>query len=744
MKNRAFAAFVSILVLAVLFSIFSMAVEPTASGKCGDNVYWSLSADGVLSLTGSGKMTNFKFASAPWMANAADVTAVTIADGIENIGDYSFQNCTKITEVILPQTAEAIGIGAFDSCSDLVSINIPAKVKTIGDEAFQNCYDLAEIDFAEGLEVVSTYAFRSCTSLTELTLPESVKTIGREAFSYCSNISTLSLPANLETLGEGAFKNCYKSLTELTLPEKLTALADEAFASCTALVTVTLPSSLSSFSDTAFAGCTSLEKFEISSENLNFKTVNGVLFNKSESVLLMYPAKQKSDSYTVPSGVTSISGSAFNGVLELSSLTLPSSLEALSAKSFIGADSLASVTVYPQNENLISENGVVYNSDKSTLILYPAGKTEMLFEIPASVGKIESNAFNNCENLKKIYFHGDLPEFGSGAFNGAASGIIFFYKNDKNGWSSSINVGGAEYTAESFNEVDYVIYSGSFGEGFSWSLDADGVLTVKGSGEMPSHNEREAPWYSCSSLISSAVVEEGITSIGMYNFFSCTMKSVSLPESLTHMATGAFSNCFDLESIHIPANVTEMGYAIFACPKLESITVAAGNTAFSSVDGVLYNKDKTELIRYPSGKKDTSVTLPETVRTITQLSFEYSKNLEALTLPAGLEMIEHSAFEDCSALKSLRFLGDAPSFGYDIFTRCPSDLTLYYRAGKSGWSAPSMDISGSVHNTAVFLPYDYNGDAKENVLDIIVLAKLVKSGSRTEAELISAACAILF
>jgi len=186
--------------------------------------------------------------------------------------------------------------------------------------------------------------------------------------------------------------------------------------------------------------------------------------------------------------------------------------------------------------------------------------------------------------------------------------------------------------------------SGTLGDNITWVFD-NGTLTVSGNGEMEDCTWG-APWLELSDPITKVIITKGVTSVGAGAFYCCTgLKTVVLPEGIKTIDDYAFSNCTALErvtfpgslksigfcaflnctslkSITIPSGVTEIGSGAFAyCTGLESINAAAGNGTYSSVNGVLFNKDKTELITYPAGKTDAAYAIPSGVITIEESAF---------------------------------------------------------------------------------------------------------------------------
>ena len=227
----------------------------------------------------------------------------------------------------------------------------------------------------------------------------------------------------------------------------------------------------------------------------------------------------------------------------------------------------------------------------------------------------------------------------------------------------------------------------------TWKYDtATKTLTISGKGEMPSYRYVEGtrllpttPWLAFKDELAHAIIEEGVTGISDYAFFELSeLVSVNLPKSLLKIEHDAFFNCKKLPALTIPAGVKEIkDEAFFMCSALAAITVDTANTAYTSVDGVLFDKEKVVLNFYPDAKPDkaysipvgakattsyafarasrlTSVTLPAGMLGVGLGAFAYCENLESVTLPDGFRFLNPYAFEACKNLKSITLLTKTP------------------------------------------------------------------------------------
>ncbi|MCH4201382.1 MAG: leucine-rich repeat domain-containing protein [Bacilli bacterium] len=196
-------------------------------------------------------------------------------------------------------------------------------------------------------------------------------------------------------------------------------------------------------------------------------------------------------------------------------------------------------------------------------------------------------------------------------------------------------------------------------------------------------------FYYCRSL-TSIVIPNSVTSIGYGAFWGCSsLTSVVIPDSVTSIGDYAFYYCSSLTSIVIPNSVTFIGdYAFYYCSSLTSINVNDDNSNYSSLDGVLYDKDKTTLINYPCAKLDNVFAIPNSVTSIGNSAFSSCTSLTSIVIPNSVTSIGDYAFYNCSSLTSIVIPNSVTSIGDYAFSYC-SSLTIYAEASSepSGWSS---------------------------------------------------------
>ena len=257
-------------------------------------------------------------------------------------------------------------------------------------------------DTINGLPVttIGASAFYSCASLTSVTIPNSVTSIGDSAFYYCTSLTNVTIPNSVISIGNYAFNACY-GLTSVTIPNSVTSLAMDALWDCPNLAAIT-----------------------VDALNLIYSSVDGVLFNKSRTILTECP-QGKGPSYTIPNGTTSIGEHAFYGCSSLTNVSIPNSVTSIGDYAFSYCISLTSITI---------RNGV---------------------------SNIGDYAFNYCPSLTGVYFAGNAPSLGGASVFSGDNNATVYYLPGTSGWGTTF---GGRPTALWFLPNPLILTSGpSFG-----------------------------------------------------------------------------------------------------------------------------------------------------------------------------------------------------------------------------------------------------------------------------------------
>ena len=280
---------------------------------------------------------------------------------------------------------------------------------------------------------------------------------------------------------------------------------------------------------------------------------------------------------------------------------------------------------------------------------------------------------------------------------------------------SSKHVRDAEYSSSAFfaaypmGESDYVpgmenqtpprpeepevpqIPSGTCGDNLTWKLE-DGVLTISGTGEMERWHEADSvPWAAYREQINSAVLEEGVTNIGLYAFYNCSnLTNVVIPDGVTHILDNSFQCCSSLTSVVIPDTVVRVGTCAFnECTSLTDVVIGSGLA-------------QIEVCTFSNCSSLKQIVIPDNITYISYLAFDYCTALEEVTIGANVEQIGFECFNGCESLKTVYFVGGAPEngIGMDAFGCVEADV--YYPRGDASWTADAMQNYGG---TLTWVPY---------------------------------------
>ena len=338
--------------------------EIPSTGKCGENVYYSLSDDGVLTISGSGDMDNSTF------SGNSSIKSVVIKNGVTSICDNAFYECVNLSSVIVSISVKSINSWAFSDCINLTSISLPDSVTSLGWGAFYGCTNLTNIIIPNSVTLISGDAFsgtkwlenkqkknplvvinntlidgKTCNG--DVIIPNSVTSIVSRAFYNCTNLTGIKIPNSITSIGNTAFYNCI-GLSSVILPDSVTSIGNDVFYGCTNLENITIPNSVTSIGGIAFYNTKWLEnkRKENSLVIVNNILIDGVTCN--ENVI-------------IPDFVTSISGSAFYSCTNLSSIAVPDSVTSIDFNTFYNCTNLKDVYYSGTEEEWkkvdIDENG---------------------------------------------------------------------------------------------------------------------------------------------------------------------------------------------------------------------------------------------------------------------------------------------------------------------------------------------------------------------------------------------------
>lgn len=382
---------------------------------------------------------------------------------------------------------------------------------------------------------------------------------------------------------------------------------------------------------------------------------------KGQATDLVIPSKI--DGYKV----ASIGDSAFYGYYTLTNITIPESVTSIRGAAFNYCYGLTNIKVDTKNDRYSDVDGVLFNKNKTEIICYPAGKESKSYVIPNSVTRIGESAFQYCDDLTSISIPYSVISIGKSAFYPCSS-LTDITVDLRNIVYSDIN--GVLFNKEGTQIIRYPEGRRNANYIIPYGVRSIGDRAFEG----------------CTFFPTSITIPEGVTSIGESAFDFCAfLTSINIPNSVISIGDKAFSACSALTNIIIPNSVTSVGNSVFmGCEALTNIQVDVGNACYSDIDGVLFNKDKTILIRYPEGKKEKNYIIPDGVTSIGNSAFYACDTLTSITIPNGVKNIDIWAFQACNSLTNITLPDSIASIEYGAFYLL-NIADVYYSGTKQQW-----------------------------------------------------------
>lgn len=233
--NRIFALCLALLLCVGLFVQPASAAE--TSGSCGDNLTWSF-ADGRLTITGSGEMTDYNQVDLPpWYEFRDQIYYLSLPEGLTTVGDMAFFDCINLTAATMPSTVTEIGWLAFCQCRSMTILVLNQGLQKIDRSAFEQCEKLQDLRLPDTLTTLGYHAFYACNALRYVQIPASVTKMDQGVFAYCKSLISAEIAAPLDVVPSWTFYGC-ESLTSIALHQQITGCEQNAFAGCVNLTTV--------------------------------------------------------------------------------------------------------------------------------------------------------------------------------------------------------------------------------------------------------------------------------------------------------------------------------------------------------------------------------------------------------------------------------------------------------------------------------------------------------------------------
>ena len=525
--------------------------------------------------------------------------------------------------------------------------------------------------------------FSGCSALASIIFPPSLTTINSYAFSG-SGLTSVTIPSTITSLGLASATNGFQNCTSLTSVTFLSILIRTIptfmFSGCSSLTSIEIPSVINTIGANAFEKCSVLTNINVDSNNTTFSSINGVLFNKAQSTLIQFPGGI-SDSYTIPTTVRTINSYAFSGS-KITSIIIPSTITAAGFASatngFQNCTSLTSVTFSNTVITTIptymfsgctSLTSITFPTSLSTINAYAfSGSGLTSVTIPTSISAVgfasATNGFQNCTALTSVTFLSTairaIPNYmfsgctclqnctipnvitsiGINAFSGSGLTSIIIPNS-----ITSIGVL-AFQNCNLLTNINVNISNQNYSS-------LDGVL----------FNKTKTTLIQCPGGISdSYIIPSFVTNIGENAFQGCTLlNSIKIPNSVTNIGANAFQGCNSLLSITIPDSVTEAGFT--------SATYGFQNC--TSLTSIIF-------------------TSTSKITTIPTYMFDSCSALTSIIIPKLVTEIQANAFQGCTLLKNVYFLGtNISTIAANNFTAA-NDTVYYMKSITSGSTLFSM------------------------------------------------------
>ena len=600
-----------------------------------------------------------------------NLKAVTLPEGLVEIGAFAFNECKNLASVALPESLTTLGSDAFQSCKSLRAVKIPSGVTAIPNHCFRGCSSLESVTIPEGVTTIGSEAFNTC-NLNALTLPESLEAIGRMAFCGNRSLKSVNIPAKVKTIESSAFASC--GLTDLVIQEGVQVIEEYTFIN-NSLKNLTLPSTITSIGESVFYDnyylqliiCNAatpptlgdnafdnditpsikvpLQSIAAYRQAVGWKNfanyyggevvADGITYRIDENGAMVAAAEVTLTEANIPSAVEfegnqypviKINDKVFSGNTNLTSVTLPESLITLGGEAFSGCQSLKIV------------------------------------KIPSGVTAIPGYCFDGCSSLESVTIPEGVMTIGDGAFYACSINTLTLPES-----LEKIGIG-----AFSYNRV---------------------LKSVNIPAKVKTIEERT--FISCG--LTELVIPEGVQTIDNYAFEYNSLQNLTLPSTITSIGDEAFRYNNDFQSIicnvATPPALGDNAFRSNISIKVPMASIVAYRQAegwknFTNyyggevvADGITYRIDENGAMVAAAETSLTEANIPSAVEfegnqyavtKINDKAFSDNTNLTAVTLPESVVTLGSDAFSGCQSLKTIKIPSKVTAIPDRCFVSCSS------------------------------------------------------------------------
>ena len=581
--------------------------------------------------------------------NNNNLTSVTLPNNLSAINKYAFCNAQKLENINIPDNIITIGNYAFNNVEGITQIFIPNSIKNIGTSAFENCINLEEISFEEGtlMETLGQYAFKNCKKLQSISFPEGVTNLSGR-IDYCDNLKIIHIPSTVENIAQPGIIDKYTCPKIITIKNNDIILNGLIGSADCGIHIIRCSKNNSSVIDYADIRSEYHYNFIDLDENEN-KFQYSIINNKV--AIENYIGDE--ENVVIPSSIEGLPVTQIKKCYgTFKTLTIPATVTDIDTNIAIYSMNLENINVDINNTAYISTDGILFNKNKTELLVYPMGKKDTFYKVLEGIEKITKNAFNGNMNLEEITIASTVNDIASNALKG-----------------NNLYRISAEAENTTFKSFDDILYK----------IGNNGTVALA----VPRN------------ITGDIELLYGTTAVGVEKFkYNNLLESVILATTVKTVGYRAFEQCDNLKYVVIPSTVTNIdipnsgnllirGSGVIYC---EKDSVAEQRAKFYNMPYEIMNVSDVRINKYPT-KRSYMVDVEELDLTGGMLTIEYDNNI-SFDLAMTNEIIDVNGFNNSTIGEqtiTLDYKGHRVSFNITVFSgQIETNFNTYSIIEKAG------------------------------------------------------------